>query len=36
MKLSDVTIDNLSDVLPNQAYEWVKTGAWNKATFWLG
>jgi hypothetical protein len=33
MKLSDVTVNNIVEVTSEQAFEWVKTGAWNKATF---
>ena len=35
MKLSDVTTHNLAEVPATQAFEWVKTGAWNKLTFLL-
>lgn len=35
MKLSDVTVNNLHEVTRIQAFEWVKTGAWNKITFML-
>jgi hypothetical protein len=35
MKLSDVTVNNLSEVPATQAFEWVKTGAWTKVTFLL-
>jgi hypothetical protein len=33
MKLQDVTVNNIGDVTPEQAFEWVKTGAWAKVTF---
>jgi hypothetical protein len=35
MKLQDVTVNNLNEVPATQAFEWVKTGAWNKVTFLL-
>jgi hypothetical protein len=38
MKLQDVTINNLHEVTSEQAFEWVKTGVWDKFAFlvWLG
>lgn len=33
MKLSEVTVNNLHEVPALQAFEWVKTGAWNKIQF---